>query len=81
MNNLIYADVFFFVTTVAVVVFLAVGLVVAVYLVFILRDLRRLVRRGRAEGEELLNSLAAWREWGQRWLRPRGPKKRRQSND
>ncbi len=57
METLIHADVFFFVTAIAVVV---VGFVLAiggVYLVLILRDVRYIVRQARTGSDQLSQDL------------------------
>lgn len=57
MDTLIHADVFFFVTAIAVVV---VGFVLAVggvYLILILRDLRYIIGRAREESDQIVQDI------------------------
>lgn len=41
MNTLIHADIFFFVATIAVIVFLLLGIIVSVYLIGILKNVKK----------------------------------------
>lgn len=62
METLIHADIFFFVTTIAVVVIGVVLAAVLIYLSVILRDVRAVVRKGRGEAEAMLDDLRGFRE-------------------
>jgi len=62
MTEVMKSDVFFFITTLAVIV-VSVALVIAlVYLISILRDARKLSSRARLEGEAILDDLGNARE-------------------
>lgn len=62
MTSIIKSDIFFFITTIAIVV-VTIGAVVAlVYLVQILRDMRDLSRRAKDEGERIIDGVSAYRE-------------------
>jgi uncharacterized protein YoxC len=62
METLIHADIFFFVTTIAVVV-VAMGLIWAlVYIITILRDMRTLAGKLKNEGEEIIDDVHKLRE-------------------
>lgn len=61
-TSIIKADIFFAVTTVAVVV-VSIGLVISLYyLVKILRDIKFLSDKAREEGEKILEDVRAFRE-------------------
>lgn len=61
MENLIQADIFFFVTTVAIVV-IGIGLAVVIaYAVAILRDVRDIARLAKEESELMIKDLAELR--------------------
>ena len=62
MDTLMKADIFFVVTTVAVMLITVCAIVAIVYLIFILRDLRHLMRRIRDEGAEIMDDVKAVRE-------------------
>jgi len=62
METLIHADVFFFVTTIFIVVITAVILVASVYIIGILRDLREISAKAKIEGEEILVDVKNLRE-------------------
>ena len=62
MEDLIHADVFFFVTTIFIVVFTAFILVASVYVIGILKDLREISRKAKTEGEEILVDVKNLRE-------------------
>ena len=62
METLIHADVFFFITTIAVIV---VALLIAAglfYLVRILRDIQRIADLVRGAAEKLAGNVASWGE-------------------
>jgi len=61
MQGLLKSDIFFVVTTFAVV-FVSVGLVVALfYIIRILKDMKTLSRKARSEGEKILDDVAEFR--------------------
>lgn len=41
MNTLIHADIFFFITTIAVIIFLILGVIVFIYIIGILRNIKK----------------------------------------
>ncbi len=41
MDTLIHANIFFFVTTIAVIIFVLLGIIMAVYIIQILRNIKR----------------------------------------
>ena len=59
MDTLMKANIFFFVTTIAVVAFTLVGVVAFLYLIGILRDIRRATRRLGDELEAMEESADA----------------------
>lgn len=62
MTEVMKSDIFFFVTTLAVIV-VSITLVIAlIYLISILRDARKLSSRARLEGEAILDDLGNVRE-------------------
>ncbi len=61
MNSLIHADIFFFITTIALVVLGIIGAAVLVYILKILVDARFIVRAFREETDELIADLAEFR--------------------
>ena len=62
MEDLIHADVFFFVTTIFIVVITAVILVASVYIIGILRDLREISAKAKIESEQILDDVKNLRE-------------------
>jgi predicted PurR-regulated permease PerM len=61
-TTLIKADVFFFVTTIAVVLATVLGCVVLAYVIMILRDIRAIVARAKAEATAVIDDIADLRE-------------------
>jgi hypothetical protein len=62
MTSIIKSDIFFFITTIAVII-VTIGVVVAlVYLVQILRDMRDLSRKAKDEGGKIIDGVSAYRE-------------------
>jgi len=57
MTEVMKSDVFFFVTTLAVIVLSLAILVALIYLIFILKDAKRLSSRARVEGEALFDDI------------------------
>lgn len=62
MQSLIHADVFFFVTTIAVVILAIILAVVLVYIAIILADIRELSRTIKKEGAEIIDDVHAFRD-------------------
>ncbi len=62
MEAIAKSDLFFFVTTIAVVIVTIVLIIALIYLVRILRDANRLSSRAREEGEALLGDISSARE-------------------
>jgi len=62
MNTLIKADIFFFITTIAIVLLTVVAIVVAIYVVRILRDIKNLSEKVKIEGGEIIDDVASARE-------------------
>jgi hypothetical protein len=62
MEDLIHADVFFFVTTIFIVVVTAVLTVASVYIIGILQDLKHISGKAKIEGEEILADVKTLRE-------------------
>ncbi len=61
MSDLVHADIFFFITSVAVVLLTVGVLVVLYYVVGIVRDLRAIVAKVRKAGEEVEQDFEALR--------------------
>ena len=62
MQTLIHADIFFFITTMAVIFVTLVAVIVLVYIVIILKDIRELSRTIKNEGEEIIQDVHVFRE-------------------
>jgi hypothetical protein len=62
MQTLIHADVFFFITTIAVVLVTLVAVIVLIYIGIILKDIRELSRTIKKEGEEIIQDVHVFRE-------------------
>jgi hypothetical protein len=62
MQTLIHADIFFFITTIAIVLVTIVAVIVLIYIVFILKDIRELSRTIKQEGEEIIQDVHVFRE-------------------
>jgi hypothetical protein len=62
MQTLIHADIFFFITTIAVILVTLVSVIVLVYIVIILKDVRELSRTIKKEGEEIIQDVHVFRE-------------------
>lgn len=61
MNSLIKADIFFFVSTIALVV-ISIGIAIAlVYLIRILRNVKDVSEKVKEEGTEIVNDVRAFR--------------------
>ncbi len=61
MSNLVHADIFFFITSIAVMLLASIFAVALVYMVFIVRDVRAIVARIRRASESLEGDLDALR--------------------
>lgn len=57
MEEVLKADVFFFVTTVAVMILTILGIIISVYLVRILREVEYIARVAREEVDELSDDI------------------------
>ena len=57
MQELAKSDIFFVVTTVAVITLLVVFFIAFVYVIRILRDMKYIARRAREEGERILDDV------------------------
>lgn len=57
------ADIFFFVTTVAIVVLSVVALIALIYLIIILRNLKDFSRRAKEEGMAVLDDVTSVRHF------------------
>jgi biopolymer transport protein ExbB/TolQ len=62
MEDLIHADVFFFVTTIFIVVVTAAIFVASIYVISILKDLKVISQKARIEGEEIIEDVKNLRE-------------------
>ena len=62
MNTLIKADIFFFITTIAIVLLTVVAIVVAIYVVRILRDIKNLSEKVKIEGGEIIDDVKSARK-------------------
>jgi ABC-type multidrug transport system fused ATPase/permease subunit len=62
MQTLIHADIFFFVTTIAVVLVTLVAVIVLIYIIFILKDIRELSRTIKKEGQEIMEDVHVFRQ-------------------
>lgn len=62
MQTLIHADIFFFVTTIAVILVTLVAVIVLIYTVIILKDIRELSRTIKKEGEEIIGDVHVFRQ-------------------
>ncbi len=62
MNELVHADIFFFITAVAVMLVATILAVALVYVVYILRDVRAIVARMRRASESIESDLHLLRQ-------------------
>jgi hypothetical protein len=62
MNNLIHADIFFFITSVIVILFAIIGLVAAFYIVRILHSVRYIADKIKEESDNVSEDIAELRE-------------------
>ena len=61
MNELLQSEVFFFITSIAVVVFTGFAVGVIVYVFSVVRDLKYVVRVARREADNIAHDLADFR--------------------
>lgn len=61
-NSIIKADIFFTITTVAVVVGIVCLIVISIYIIRILRDFKILSKKAKDEGEQILDDIRIVRE-------------------
>jgi len=62
MENFIKADIFFFITSIAVVISTIGVIVVAVYVVRILRDMKHISKKVSEEGDKIIEDVEYLRE-------------------
>ena len=62
MNSLISADIFFFVTTIALILITAFFIVALVYLVRVLKDASHISKKIRDESDEIIKDVSSFRE-------------------
>jgi len=62
MDTLIHADIFFFITSIAVIFVTAILVTILVYIAVILNDLKHISRKIREGSENLADDLNEWRE-------------------
>lgn len=61
MNNLVHADIFFFITTIVVAVAGIVGLIAAIYVIAVLKNVKEISDRIKEEGIEIVDEISEWR--------------------
>jgi hypothetical protein len=57
MDTLIHADIFFFITSVAVIAFTVIMVIVLIYVIIILKDIRYISRKVRDESDVILEDV------------------------
>jgi membrane protein implicated in regulation of membrane protease activity len=62
MNTLIKADFFFFITTISIVLLTIVAIVVAFYVIRILRNVKELSEKVKIEGGEIIDDVSVARK-------------------
>jgi predicted Holliday junction resolvase-like endonuclease len=62
MQTLIHADIFFFVTTIVIVLVAIVFIIVLIYIAIILADIRELSRTIKKEGAEIVEDVHVFRQ-------------------
>ncbi|MDB5239246.1 MAG: hypothetical protein JWO00_581 [Candidatus Parcubacteria bacterium] len=62
MNTLIHADIFFFITTICIVVLTILAIVAWIYIIKILANVKKLTDKARIEGEFIIEELGDLRE-------------------
>ncbi len=63
MEQLVHADIFFFVTTIAIVILSLAALIALVYLIIILRNLKDFSKRAKEEGMAVLDDVTSVRHF------------------
>ena len=63
MEQLIHADVFFFVTTIAVAILSIATLIALIYLIIILRNLKEFSKRAKEEGIAVIDDVTSVRHF------------------
>jgi hypothetical protein len=67
MSNLVHADVFFFITGIAVIVFASACLVLVIYLIVISREVKRIVQIVRHQVEGIGEDVEWFRGTVKKW--------------
>jgi ABC-type lipoprotein release transport system permease subunit len=62
MGTLIHADIFFFITSITVIIFTIIGIIVGVYTVRILNDMKHISETMSREGDKLAGDIETFRE-------------------
>ncbi len=62
MDSLIHADIFFFVTTICVVILMILAIIAWVYIIKILANIKKLSDKARVEGEFIIEEVGELRE-------------------
>jgi formate-dependent nitrite reductase membrane component NrfD len=62
MNSLVHADIFFFVSTIAVVLVTILLIILFIFIVKILQDVRNFTRKARTEGEFWVYEMRNFRQ-------------------
>jgi hypothetical protein len=62
VQTLIHADVFFFITTIAIALVTIVSVIILIYIVIILKDIRELSRTVKKEGAEIIQDVHVFRQ-------------------
>lgn len=62
MNTLIHADIFFFITSIAVVIFAIGTIIVFYYIVRLMKDVKYIAEKIRLESDHVTEDIAAIRE-------------------
>ncbi|MDD5050718.1 MAG: hypothetical protein PHV93_03175 [Candidatus Pacebacteria bacterium] len=61
MNTILQTNIFFIITSVAVVVVLLFLIVILSFTILILKDLKHLTKKGKEEGEKILDDIGGMR--------------------
>lgn len=62
MENIIQADIFFFISSVAVIVFTICSIIVMIYVTRILRDMKRISKMMSQESDKIISDIDSLRE-------------------
>lgn len=62
MENIIQADIFFFITSVAVIVFTICSIIVMIYVTRILRDMKHISKMMSQESDKIVSNIGSLRE-------------------